>query len=95
MRNQQNFESAAVWRAAQHRRGEDLAIWLGHSAKQPGKGPEATGAGSRPRLVLARGMTIIAIAFAAIISVSAVVQAERPAHVALRPTGPMPQVNVP
>jgi hypothetical protein len=95
MRNEQNTESAAVWQAAQHRRAEDLAIWLGHSAKQCRKGPEATSAGPRPRLALARGMTIAFIAFAAIVSVSAVVQAERPSHIALRPTGPMPQVNVP
>jgi hypothetical protein len=95
MRNEQNADTAAVWRAAQHRRAEDLAMWSGHSAKQHGKGPEAASAGPGPRLVLARGMTIAAIAFAAIISVSAVVQAERLAHVALRPTASMPQVNVP
>jgi hypothetical protein len=40
-------------------------------------------------------MTMAVIAFAAIVSVSAVVQAERPVHVAIRPTGPMPAVNVP
>jgi hypothetical protein len=95
MHNEQNAESAAVWRAAQQCRAEDLAMWLGHSSKQRGTGPQANIAGSGPRLVLARGMTFAAIAFAAIISVSAVVQAERPSHLALRPTGPMPQVNVP
>jgi hypothetical protein len=68
---------------------------LGRSAKRHGKGPDATSTRSSSRLVLARGMTIAVIAFAAIVSVSAVVQAERPSHVAFRPTGPMPQVNVP
>jgi hypothetical protein len=93
MHNERSTESATVWQAAQRRRTEDLAMWLG--SKQAGKAPRAGIAGSRPRLALARGMTMAVIAFAAIVSVSAVVQAERPVHVAIRPTGPMPAVNVP
>jgi hypothetical protein len=42
-----------------------------------------------------RAIAIAIIAFAAVISVSAVVQAKKPHHVALRPTAPMPAVNVP
>jgi hypothetical protein len=95
MWNEQDTESASVWRAAQYRRTDDLATWLSPLLKQSGKKPKADIGGFGLRLALVRGMTIAVIAFTAIVSVSAVVQAERPSHVTLRPTGPMPDVNVP
>ena len=42
-----------------------------------------------------RAAVIAMIAFAAVTSISAVVQAKKSLHVALQPTGPMPAVNVP
>jgi hypothetical protein len=42
-----------------------------------------------------REITIAIITIAAVSSISAVVQAKKPPHVALRPTGPLPAVNVP
>ncbi len=42
-----------------------------------------------------RGIAIAVVALAAVSSISAVVQAKKAQHVVLRPTGPMPEVNVP
>jgi hypothetical protein len=42
-----------------------------------------------------RGIVIAILAFAAVTSVSAVVQANKSPHIALLPTGPMPAANVP
>jgi hypothetical protein len=42
-----------------------------------------------------RGMTIAIIAFAAVTSISAVVRAKKPPQFMLRPSGPLPAVNVP
>jgi hypothetical protein len=42
-----------------------------------------------------RAIVIAIFAVAAVASVSAVVQAQKSQHVALRVTGPMPAVNVP
>jgi hypothetical protein len=89
----ESAESADIWRAAQHRRTEDLGEWLGHflirSDKLPGQ-PIL-----KPRLALARAIAIAVITFGSVISVSAVVEAKRSPHVVLRPTSPMPAVNVP
>jgi hypothetical protein len=93
---QQDVQSAEIWRAAQHRRTEDLAKWLGHFLKRSEKVPDADiQRPLKPRLALTRGMRIAVVTFAAITSVSAVVEAKKPPHVVLRPTGPMPAVNVP
>jgi hypothetical protein len=94
---EQNTETAEVWRAAQHRRSNDLAERLGHFLKRSGE-LLRFGFSQRPlkpRFALARGVTIAVIALAAITSVSVVVDAKKPAHTLVRSTGPMPAVNVP
>ena len=94
MQNAQNAEYAAVWSAAHHRRTEDLSnLFLKRSKKTPGA--DLAQSLLKPRLALMRGIAIAIIAFAAVTSVSAVVHAKKTPPVALRPTGPMPAVNVP
>jgi hypothetical protein len=96
MQNAQDVESGEVWRAAQHRRTEDLAKWSSPFLKRRPKSQE-TDIGWRPlkpRLRLMRGLTVAIIAFAALTSVSAVVHAKKPPHIVLRPIDPMPAVNV-
>jgi hypothetical protein len=88
---QKNFDLAEIWRAAQLRRTEDLTGRLSQSLKRSAI-PRLR---LKPRLALARGITIAIITFAAITSVSAVVHAKKSLPVALRPTSPMPAVSVP
>jgi hypothetical protein len=86
MQNEQKAETAEIWRAAQHRRTEDLAKW-GHFL-----------VAQRPlmlRTSLARALAIAAITLAAVTFVSAVVDAKRPPHVVIMSAGPTPAVNVP
>jgi hypothetical protein len=96
MRIGHNVESAEIWRAAQHRRTEDLTGWLGHSLKRQ-RMADADQAARLPKLgfSLARGIAVAIIALVAITSVSAVVHAKKSSHVALIATGPMPAVNLP
>jgi hypothetical protein len=93
MQNVQDSGYAEIWRAAQHRRTEDLTSHF----LTPSKKMDADIARTpfKPRLALARGITIAIITFAAVTSVSAVVHATKPPHIVLKPTGPMPAVNVP
>jgi hypothetical protein len=93
MHNEHNVESAEIWRAAQHRRTEDLAKWLSHFLKM--QNADIDRLPFKPHLALTRGIGIAVIAFAAVISVSVVVEAKKPPHVILRPTSPMPAINVP
>jgi hypothetical protein len=97
MQNTENRETAEIWRAAQHRRTEDITGWLGRFLKRSDEMPsvDISRRSPKPHLALARGLTIAVITLAAVTSVSAVVDAKRPSHGALRPTGPMPAVNVP
>jgi hypothetical protein len=97
MQNTENRETAEIWRAAQHRRTEDHTEWLSRFMKRSDEMPsfDISRRSLKPHLALARGLTIAVITLAAVTSVSAVVDAKRPPHVALRPTGPMPAVNVP
>jgi hypothetical protein len=97
MQHKQHAQSAEIWRAAQHRRTEDLAKWLGHSLERSEKMPgfEIPHPRLKLRFALARGIAIATITFAAITSVSAVVHIKRPPHVELRPTAPMPAVSIP
>jgi hypothetical protein len=94
MQNAQNDEYDEIWRAAQHRRTEDLSGWLRHPLGRAARG-DVSQPQSKLRLGLARGMAIAIIAIAAITSVSAVGHAKKSPHVALRPTAPMPAVIVP
>jgi hypothetical protein len=93
----QNAQNDEIWRAAQHRRTEDLSRWVSRSLERTEKMPAADHARVRPNLGLAlvRNMAIVAITLAAITSVSAVVHANKSTHVALKATGPMPAVSVP
>ena len=96
MLNEQSAETAEIWRAAQYRRTEDLAKGLSYFLKRSETTPRDTG--HRPlelRFAVARGMAIAIVTVVAITSVSAVVHANKSAHVALRATGPMPAVSVP
>jgi hypothetical protein len=97
MQNKQNAEPADIWRAAQHRRTEDLTNWLTDVLKRSDETPGAdiTQRSLKPRFALARGLTIAVITLAAVTSVSVVVDAKKLSHAILRPTGPMPAVNVP
>jgi hypothetical protein len=82
--------TAEIWRAAQHRRSEDLG-WL-----RPRSGADRTAPPSpRPRFALVGALTIAIVSFAAVASVSTAVHAGKTAHVVLKPTGPMPAVNAP
>jgi hypothetical protein len=91
--NEQNAEFAEIWRAAQHRRTADLARWRNHFLKPNDKMPIQSR--FRPRRLLAHAVVTAVIALAAFISVSALVDAKKPLAFVLRPTGPMPAVNVP
>jgi hypothetical protein len=88
---QKNDDLSEIWSAAQHRRIEDLTGWV----TSPLKGSAVPRPRLKPRFVLARGIRIAIIAFAAITSVSAVVHAKKSPHVALGATSPMPAVSVP
>jgi hypothetical protein len=97
MQNAQDAGSAEIWTAAQHRRTEDLAHWLGTSFKRSEKSPATAMRWRQPewRLALMRGLAVAIIAFAALTSVSAMVHAKKQPHLVLRPTAAMPAVNVP
>jgi hypothetical protein len=71
MQNDQSAESAEIWRAAQHRRTEDLAEWLSPLLKRAEEMPDANVAQRplKPRFALARGLAIAVITVAAITSV--------------------------
>jgi hypothetical protein len=96
MQKAQDAGSAEIWRAAQSRRTEDLDEWLSPFVKQIEKSPtiKVVQPPQRPRLTLMRGLTIATIAFAALASVSAAVHAGKTPHFVLRPTAPLPAVNV-
>jgi hypothetical protein len=93
----QNAQNDEIWRAAQHRRTEDLGRWVSRSLERRQNMSAADHARVRPNLGLSlvRVMAIVAIILAAITSVSAVVHANKSTHVALRATGPMPAVSAP
>lgn len=97
MQNAYDPQSADVWRAAEHRRTDDLANWLSLYLKARERSP-ATDIGWRPmglRFAGMRALTIALVMFAALTSVSAVVHAGKRPQFVLRPTAPMPAVNVP
>jgi hypothetical protein len=95
MQNHENAELAEIWRAAQHRRTEDIAEWLSHFLRRSEEMPDVARRPLKPRFALGRGLAIAAITIAAVSSVSALVDPKKPPHVVLRPTNPMPAVNVP
>jgi hypothetical protein len=96
MQNAKNNEYDEIWRAAQHRRTEDLTGWLSHSVKQSEKIPDADIGWPWPLgFPLGRGMGVAMVTLVAITSVSAVVHAKKSPHVAVRATGAMPAVNLP
>jgi hypothetical protein len=90
MQKMQDVGSAEIWRAAQHRRSEDLG-WLRRRSAVGRTAPLA----QRPRFALVGALTIAIVSFAAVASVSAAVHAGKTPHVVLKPTGPMPAVNAP
>ena len=91
-----HIESADIWRAAQRRRTEDIAGWLGQSLESQRRA-DADKTTPLPKLgfSVARSIAVAIIALVAITSVSAVVHAKKSSHVTLSATGPMPAVNVP
>jgi hypothetical protein len=97
MQNAQDAGSAEIWTAAQHRRTEDIADWVGASFKRRKKSPAPDMGWRRPglRVTLMRGLAVATVAFVAVTSVSAVVHANKRPHLVLRPTAAMPAVNVP
>jgi hypothetical protein len=90
MQKIQDLGSAEIWRAAQHRRSEDLGWLRRHSAVE-----RAAPLSQRRRFALVGALTIAIVSFAAVASVSAAVHAGKTPHVVLKPTGPMPAVNAP
>jgi hypothetical protein len=78
MQNAKNPEYDEIWRAAQHRRTEDLTRWLSHSVKQSEKMPGADIPWLWPKtgFSLARGIAVAIIALVDITSISAVVHAK-------------------
>jgi hypothetical protein len=91
----QNEETAETWRAAQYRRTDDLAGWLSHLSKQSEKMIGADVPRLKRRHGWALGLATAVITLAAVSSVSALVDVKKSPHVVIRPTGPMPAVNVP
>jgi hypothetical protein len=94
MQNAHDPQSA--WRAAEHRRTDDLANWL--SPYLTRERSPATDVVWRPmglRFARMGALTIALVTFAALTSVSAVVHAGKQPSFVLRPTAPMPAVNVP
>jgi len=90
MQKIQDVGSAEIWRAAQHRRSEDLG-WLRRRSVVDRTGPLS----QRPRFALVAALTIAIVSFAAVASVSAAVHAGKATHLVLKPTEPMPAVNAP
>jgi hypothetical protein len=89
MQNARDAGFAEIWKAAQNRRTEDLA---GRRASP------AAGIRWLPnmsRLALMRGLSVAVVVFGLLTSVSVAVQAKKHPPVVLRPTAPMPAVNVP
>jgi hypothetical protein len=86
MRNTQDVGSAEVWRAAQHRRAEDLAEWFDEK-------PFAT-RGLLSRVAL-RGLALTIAAFVALASVSAVFHDGRKTRSASGATGTISAVKLP
>ncbi len=96
MENIQGAASAEIWRAAQHRRTEDLAEWfclLKQSEKSPAT--DQLWRHLRPRLASMQALMVLMVTFAALASVSAVVHAGKQPKLVLKPTAAMPAVNVP
>jgi hypothetical protein len=89
MQNVRDAGLAEIWNAAQHRRTEDLAEMRASPAAGIGRWP------IMPRLALMRGLSVALVAFGLLTSVSVAVQAKKHPPVVLRPTAPMPAVNVP
>jgi hypothetical protein len=99
MQNVQIAETADIWRAAQYRRTEDLTgWWVGYFSRRSEKMTDADVVAQRalkPHHALALAWATAAMTLAAVTSVSTLVDAEKSPHVVMRPTGPMPAVNIP
>jgi hypothetical protein len=96
MQNAHDPQSADVWRAAEHRRTDDLANWL--SSYLTLERSPVTNVVWRPvglRFARIAALSIALVTFAALTSVSAVVHAGKRPPFVLRPTAPIPAVNVP
>jgi hypothetical protein len=96
MQNAHDPQAADVWRGAEHRRTDDLTNWLSPyfmRERWPATNVVWRPVGLRFARIVALGIALVT--FAALTSVCAVVHAgKRPAFV-LRPTLPIPAVNVP
>jgi hypothetical protein len=90
MQQIQDVGSAEIWRAAQHRRSQDLG-WRRHRSAAERTVPPS----QRPRFALVGALTIAIVSLAAVASVSAAVHAGKTTHVVLNPMEPMPAVNAP
>jgi hypothetical protein len=90
MQKIQDVGSAEIWRAAQHRRSEDLGRLRCRSVVDR-TGPLS----QRPRFALVGALTIAIVSLAAVASVSAAVHAGKATHVVLKPMESMPAVNAP
>jgi hypothetical protein len=88
-------ELAAIWRAAEHRRIDDLVKWLRLERGDKPVARDRIWSPLRPRIALTHAFTVLMITFTALASVSAVVHAGKPPQVVLKPSGPIPAVNVP
>jgi hypothetical protein len=96
MQNVHDRQSADVWRAAEHRRTDDLANWL--SPYLTHERSPAINVVWRPvglRFARMGALTIALVTFVALTSISAVVHAGKRPPFVLRPTAPIPAVNVP
>ena len=96
MQSAHDPQLADVWRAADHRRPDDLANWLSPCLTRE-RSPAANVIWRPVGLGFARmgALTIALVTFAALTSISAVVHAGKRPPFVLRPTAPIPAVNVP
>jgi hypothetical protein len=97
IQNAQDPQSADVWRAAEHRRTDDLANWLSrYFTRERSSATDVVWGPVGLRFARMGALTAAFVTFAALTSVSAVVHAgKRPPFVLMRPTAPIPAVNVP
>jgi hypothetical protein len=93
--NTPDAELAVISRAAEHRRIDDLAKWLRLERGGKPAARDRIRRLLRPRIALTNAFTVLMITFTALASASAVVHAGKPPQVVLKPSGPMPAVNVP
>jgi hypothetical protein len=89
MQNVQDAGLAEIWSAAQNRRTEDLV------GRGTSPATEIDWRPVMPRMALMRGLAVIMIACALLVSGSVAVKAKKHAQVALLATAAMPAINVP